>query len=425
MKNLVLAAVLAGGAVFSAGADECKDVLSKGIYNTSTYTTDQSYRRAIDRYMYKADFRTHEEANAAGFQIGFPVYGVPIKLGGTFSDAEKSAWKSEHTEYASDHVAFHEARGSALSTVDAKLVQAWETCMTSKFASNASGLLGDVEPIGTKYVYFWVRHRPATDLADDTAKVQSFQRIGVKEIDGTSPAFVSGQVISKAVGGTGAIYEIVDKNNVSFKLSTVSHGDLQRTFSPSAYYADVNSAAQEARLQTAGFIVGEIRAFAGGADDAFARQLRAAGWLECRGQDLNVLEYPELYAAIKESWGSKAKGVSFTTPDLRGQFLRGWSHDRDDSDPDIATRVTSDGAQGKSIGSYQAAGTQTHNHSITLSSRWGDRAGSTSAWGRDDGDAGNVTHNVSTFAGVNETHPRNATVMFAIYVGRPILDSTP
>jgi hypothetical protein len=60
----------------------------------------------------------------------------------------------------------------------------------------------------------------------------------------------------------------------------------------------------------------------------FAMQTPPAGWLECDGRILsrtaNNNQYAPLWAAIQYTYGGS--GDSFTIPDLRGQFLRGWDH---------------------------------------------------------------------------------------------------
>lgn len=62
------------------------------------------------------------------------------------------------------------------------------------------------------------------------------------------------------------------------------------------------------------------------------------GFLECNGQ--STIAYPKLAAV-----------VGATVPDLRGNFVRGWAHDRIGTQDD-----------GRSLGSYQADQLQGHGH---------------------------------------------------------------
>lgn len=52
------------------------------------------------------------------------------------------------------------------------------------------------------------------------------------------------------------------------------------------------------------------------------------GWIPCDGRWLSRTQYPSLFAAIGEWWGRGDGQTSFSVPDLRGQFLRGWDAGR-------------------------------------------------------------------------------------------------
>jgi hypothetical protein len=96
---------------------------------------------------------------------------------------------------------------------------------------------------------------------------------------------------------------------------------------------------KQLQLKT-GFMPGEVRSFAFGGkrEDKFVKELRTLGWLECAGQELLISDYGLLYARITETWGSSNKGISFSIPDLRGMFLRGWSNGSASSDLEAGVR---------------------------------------------------------------------------------------
>ena len=64
-----------------------------------------------------------------------------------------------------------------------------------------------------------------------------------------------------------------------------------------------------------------------GAVMSFARSTAPHGWLICDGTLYNAADYPALYAVIGSSYGS-AGANTFRTPDLRGEFVRGWDNGR-------------------------------------------------------------------------------------------------
>ena len=176
-----------------------------------------------------------------------------------------------------------------------------------------------------------------------------------------------------------------------------------------------------------GFILGEIRAFAfdGNHNDKSVSDLRKLGWLECAGQDLLVRDYPSLYTVIGEKWGSATLGVTFNAPDLRGLFLRGWDHSagKDDGPNRAALKP---GGNSKAVGSYQETHVQGHGNHVT-SPAMGDIKMAASRWQTNQSGGGSGAWSMESTSGAiaNETAPRNAYVMYCIYVGRPVLDTTP
>ena len=83
---------------------------------------------------------------------------------------------------------------------------------------------------------------------------------------------------------------------------------------------------------------------------SFATDKIPNGFLECDGQEIKTNDYPELFRTIGTIYGGT--GVeTFKVPDMRGQFLRGWSHGSN-KDPDAAFRIGGD-----TVGSKQSYAT--------------------------------------------------------------------
>lgn len=194
--------------------------------------------------------------------------------------------------------------------------------------------------------------------------------------------------------------------------------------------SEIEEMVQKQTLLKTGFIPGEMRSFAfgGGREDKAIKELRTLGWLECAGQDLSVQDYHLLYDRIGDIWGTANRGRDFYVPDLRGVFLRGWG-DGANVDPEKGTRSASrqNGAPGNMVGSLQPdqVGPHQHRYAFTTNTTLHPAAGDervakvfmttpTSTSGTTDAPQGSV-----------ETRPKNVYVMFCIYVGRPVLDTTP
>ena len=88
----------------------------------------------------------------------------------------------------------------------------------------------------------------------------------------------------------------------------------------------------------------------------YAGQTPPSGWFYCNGAVLDAGTYPDLYAAIGRTYtGSSVPGNQFQTPDLRGQFLRGWDN-----------RSSGGVDSGRAFGSAQGDNFGSHRHTLTL-----------------------------------------------------------
>lgn len=201
-----------------------------------------------------------------------------------------------------------------------------------------------------------------------------------------------------------------------------------------------------------GWIVGEIRTFAFGADNSMlVRSLAENGWVECAGQLIERRDFPEVVAVLQDTWGSQnASRTQVYLPDLRGLVLRGWDHGRRapekyplspyTGDADLGNRVfprpelldlPEPGIAGPTdsqtrlvikdhVGSMQAEQLHGHRHSFSFvagngavrTSKEQDSLGVTAS-----GEPVRVGSSTA-FEGGNETHPPNVYVLYLIYLGR-------
>ena len=152
-----------------------------------------------------------------------------------------------------------------------------------------------------------------------------------------------------------------------------------------------------------------------GAVMAFAMSTPPTGWLECDGSAIDRFDYEALFNAIGTSFGTGDGSSTFNIPDLRGQFVRGWSHGVTPAvDPNAATRTASGtgGATGDNVGSEQADAFESHSHTIAF-------LGPAISVDTNDPDATarEVTTSDNTGAtGGSETRPTNIYLMYCIKV---------
>jgi hypothetical protein len=129
------------------------------------------------------------------------------------------------------------------------------------------------------------------------------------------------------------------------------------------------------------------------------------GWLYCNGGEYSKNEYPQLWTAITDLYGSSRSADKGVLPDLRGYFIRGYD-DKRGVDPDRQMGTT----QGDSFGKH------THGQKVTAN------AGKGSAirmdFREDIMGLGEYDQGVQTFAtGESETRPKNLACYYVIYAG--------
>ena len=158
---------------------------------------------------------------------------------------------------------------------------------------------------------------------------------------------------------------------------------------------------------TAWITIGELNqtlnTFSGGtpagAITAFAMSTAPSGWLKCNGQAVSRTTYAALFSAIGTTYGSGDGTTTFTLPDLRGEFIRGWDDSRG---------VDS----GRTMGSTQADELESHDHGFTNFLAPDGVGGSRWAFTNNDNQGTSALRTDAT--GGTETRPRNVALNYCI-----------
>ena len=148
-----------------------------------------------------------------------------------------------------------------------------------------------------------------------------------------------------------------------------------------------------------------------------------AGYLECNGTTISRTSYASLFAALGTVYGAGNGSTTFTLPDYRGRFMRGWDHGAS-IDPDKATRTNrGDGITGDNVGTKQTDALQNITGSYSGESRGSAAGAFADVYGGDGGwmGAGNQptswNFDASRVARTStETRPTNINIMFCIKI---------
>ena len=191
----------------------------------------------------------------------------------------------------------------------------------------------------------------------------------------------------------------------------------------SVVVGNASAAASEVTIGTSGTVltsdgtdaawaaIPPVTSFDAGMVQMFANTTVPTGWLECDGAAVSRSTYATLFAAIGTTYGSGDGSSTFTLPDMRGEFPRGWDNTRGVDN-------------GRGIGSTQADQMEQHNHALR-----GNSGGAIQVlFGESNviagiqnfgGDFSSSTATIKNTGGTSnssENRPRNVALMFCIKV---------
>ena len=106
----------------------------------------------------------------------------------------------------------------------------------------------------------------------------------------------------------------------------------------------------------------------------FAASSAPLGYLECDGSSKRIIDFPELAVLLGTTYGALLNGgTEFILPDLRGEFVRGWSHGKtgvntgrvfgsNEEGSVMVTHVGQTGGGAMAIGGYNFDSTQAYTN---------------------------------------------------------------
>jgi len=172
-----------------------------------------------------------------------------------------------------------------------------------------------------------------------------------------------------------------------------------------------------------------------GTINGFGMSTAPTGWLICDGSGVASATYMALYNAIGTTWGGNS--TTFTLPDLRGKFIRGWANGST-NDPDRATRtggdvVGSNQPHGYPYGKYLTKGWRDDTTPYTVQLEGGSGPYGSAAFasltvtqydgyyynsGQPDPYHYRYLWTQIGVSGATETRPRNDNVLYCIFFGK-------
>ena len=224
---------------------------------------------------------------------------------------------------------------TALATTAFVKSQAYITIASVPVASSTGPSMDGIAAVGTGTTWARADHvhpSDTTKLSDSPSDGQTYGRK-----NGAWVVAAGGVIIADVLPTTG-----IQQGQLAWESDT---GNLF------TYYTDVDSS-QWVMVASAtggggstpasGRVPGEVA--------TFAMATAPSGWLKCNGAVVSRTLYPALFTAIGTTYGAGDGSTTFSLPDLRGEFVRGWADDDTAADT------------GRAIGSWQADTFISHTH---------------------------------------------------------------
>ena len=129
-----------------------------------------------------------------------------------------------------------------------------------------------------------------------------------------------------------------------------------------------------------------------------AASVAPAGYLKANGAEISRATYSALFGCIGTTFGAGTAGTTFSIPDLRGEFIRGWDDSRSAD-------------TGRTFGSSQADDIKSHTHQLNGVYLMNSSAAAGNSGARTN-DGGQAAYTYGT--GGTETRPRNIALLHCI-----------
>jgi hypothetical protein len=201
----------------------CNEILRHGIVDQELISTDRGIGDSLYAWLRRSDYSKVREKVDAGFGIGLPIKGVPVKGDGKFSESDFNEWKRQVDAGMGRSFTETESILIMKSTVSASVVEAWTECIRQSSAPQV-GLVANLEELETpEHVAFSVRYIPDRPSSmPPVVTSNGFQVLGATAL---TPLNEGDEI---PFGGVGTLLSRDRYEAVSIQLNT-SAGSLTKT----------------------------------------------------------------------------------------------------------------------------------------------------------------------------------------------------
>ncbi len=184
-RQVIITALLSVSVPGYSQQTDCGKILEAGIFDQTLLSTSESSRQTFSAWQCSTEFKTHDEAISAGVSIGVPIYGVPLKVDGSFSNQQRDTWKKAHCAASAGSADYAKRYLELKNLVAPAVVEAWSRCVevVNQFRP---GLKCSVASNDNENVIFTIKYTPLDDADTKRPIVKSSSLSGATLVQ--SPA---------------------------------------------------------------------------------------------------------------------------------------------------------------------------------------------------------------------------------------------
>jgi hypothetical protein len=395
LKNAILS-LLALVSLNLFGQDcDCDKLLQDGLYSFTKMTRTESFSRDLRTYYLSETFKSDMKSGKWGGSLTIPIKGVPFSIEMNDNENKFTELRTkllEVTELKIDEGSVQTSFGLIPNT---SLYEAYVEC-NRICAQNGSGFIQGKNLETDDAVVFTIYYRPSSP-SDPMPIVKSFNVLpegsvvsGNLIVNQQLTGFTTLVTCKRPIDRDLILTLQTDRGAISSKASAVDNMTSNKelpigTIITSFLNFEQFNAATKNNEKSPGGIWTSAR----------------SKWAPCDGRPVPNSKYQTLTSQIQ-------------IPDLRGMFLRGLNiFDPYQPVPAIASDKA-DPDNSRIVGSYEADGFKSHNHSISgpVNAIHGVKVESSD----NDKRCGGANSYTSTSSGIEETRPKNIAVYYYIKI---------
>lgn len=118
----------------------CLSMFNRVVYTNEKLSANTAIQKSYKRVQCSSEYSSHAEAQAAGFELGAEVYGVPLTLGGKFDKNASKQWKKDHCEAEDYKYSSDDQLSFVKQYAPPEFFNSFNTCLNFCADKNRSGI---------------------------------------------------------------------------------------------------------------------------------------------------------------------------------------------------------------------------------------------------------------------------------------------